>query len=299
VERALHPNFPTGSIVKKQPNPAMNIDTHRRKILILASNPAHTSRLRLDQEAHDIDEALRRAKQRDQFILQQRWAVRPRDVQRAILEIEPHIVHFSGHGAGEEGLVLENEAGQAQFVEAEALAGLFELFTKQIECVILNACYSEVQAEAIVRHIPYVIGMSQAIEDRAAIEFAVGFYDALGVGRSIEVAFRFGCNAVQMTRPSEADTPILKQNFNLTVAPSNPPQGDLDGQRHRLEERKKILQEEWQERHNILGRLRTALLTESDTARQIQLEHQIQERESHLALLEEQLSEIEGRLSKT
>jgi hypothetical protein len=33
-----------------------------------------------------------------------------------------------------------------------------------------------VQAEAIVKHIPYVIGMSKAIGDKAAIEFAVGFY---------------------------------------------------------------------------------------------------------------------------
>ena len=44
---------------------------------------------------------------------------------------------------------------------------------------MLNGCYSQVQAEAIAQHIPSVIGMSQAIGDRAAIELAVGFYDAL------------------------------------------------------------------------------------------------------------------------
>jgi hypothetical protein len=35
---------------------------------------------------------------------------------------------------------------------------------------------SQVQAEAIAQYIPYVIGMNQAIGDKAAIEFAVGFY---------------------------------------------------------------------------------------------------------------------------
>ncbi len=39
-------------------------------------------------------------------------AVRPRDLQRAMLEVEPQIVHFSGHGAGDEGLVFEDEIGQ-------------------------------------------------------------------------------------------------------------------------------------------------------------------------------------------
>jgi hypothetical protein len=43
---------------------------------------------------------------------------------------------------------------------------------------VLNACYSEIQANAIVQHIDYVIGMSQAIGDTAAIKFAMGFYDA-------------------------------------------------------------------------------------------------------------------------
>jgi hypothetical protein len=36
--------------------------------------------------------------------------------------------------------------------------------------------------------------MSQAIGDKAAIEFAVGFYDALGAGRSIEFAYKLGCH---------------------------------------------------------------------------------------------------------
>jgi hypothetical protein len=72
---------------------------------------------------------------------------------------------------------LSQPIGQAKFVDAEALAGLFKLFADRVQCVILNACYSEVQAEAIARYIPYVIGMSEAIGDRAAIEFSVGFYD--------------------------------------------------------------------------------------------------------------------------
>jgi CHAT domain len=174
-----------------------------KTILFLAANPQGTSQLRLQEEA--------RAKRGDQFVLQQRWAVRARDIQRAMLDFKPQIVHFSGHGGGEEGLVLENDTGNIQFVNTEALAGLFELFALQVECVILNACYSEVQAEAIIRHIPYVIGMNKAIGDKAAIEFALGFYDALGAGESVEFAYKFGCSSIRMAGIAEHLTPILKK----------------------------------------------------------------------------------------
>lgn len=182
-----------------------------KRILILAANPKTTQPLRLDEEVREIDAGLQRAKKREQFDLKQQWAVRVRDVSRSLLDYKPQIVHFSGHGGGDSGLALENETGEVQFVNAEALSGLFELFANQIECIVLNACYSEVQAAAIVQHIPYVIGMDKAIGDKAAIAFAVSFYDALGAGESVEFAYRLGCNAIQLAGIEEHLTPKLKK----------------------------------------------------------------------------------------
>ena len=179
-------------------------------ILVLAANPKNTTQLRLDEEMREIDEALRIAKHRDQFELEQRWAVKPRDMQRALADFEPDIVHFSGHGEGESGLVLEDAVGNPKLVPTEALANLFELYGN-VDCVVLNACYSEVQAAAIAEHVPYVIGMSQAVGDRAALEFAVGFYDALGSGSSIERAFKLGCVSILMAGIEEHLTPVLKR----------------------------------------------------------------------------------------
>jgi hypothetical protein len=107
--------------------------------------------------------------------------------------------------------MFENEIGQPQLVSSESLAELFGLFADHIECVVLNACYSEAQAEAISRHIPYVIGMKRAIGDQAAIKFAIGFYDALLAGESVEFAYRLGCNSIQMEGIPEQLTPVLKQ----------------------------------------------------------------------------------------
>lgn len=189
----------------------MNTDTSLKKILILAANPKGTSPSRLDAELRDISEGLRRSQNRNQFVLEHRLAVRPRDIQRAMLDVNPQIVHFSGQGSGEEGLVFEDETGNMQLVDGLALAGLFELFADQIECVVLNRCYSLVQADAIARYISYVVGMSQAIGNKAAIEFAVGFYDALGAGRSIDFAYKLGCSSIRLSGLSEQLIPVLRK----------------------------------------------------------------------------------------
>ncbi|MBH8573018.1 CHAT domain-containing protein [Nostocaceae cyanobacterium CENA369] len=182
-----------------------------KKILILASNPATTSPLHLDREVREIDSGLQRAKKRELFDLKQRWAVRVQDVYQFFLDLKPQFVHFSGHGAGDDGLVLEDETGNVRLVSTQALAGLFELFAPSIECVVLNACYSEVQAGAIALHIPYVIGMNKEIGDQAAIKFATGFYNALGAGESVEFAYKLGCNVIQLEGIPEYLTPVLKK----------------------------------------------------------------------------------------
>jgi hypothetical protein len=182
-----------------------------RKILLLAANPKIGGQvvLNLDEEVRQIQEALQRSRGRDGFGMVYRTAVRPRDVQRAMLESQPQIVHFCGHGEGERGLVLEDEQRVPKLVQTEALANLFKLFAQKVNCVVLNACYSEVQAKAIAQHIPFVIGMNQPIGDRAAIEFATSFYDGLGAGESIEFAFELGVNAMQLAGTGDDQVPQL------------------------------------------------------------------------------------------
>jgi hypothetical protein len=188
-----------------------------RKILFLASNPTDTGRLRLDKEVREVEEGLKRSNERDRFDLIPKFAVRVDDLRRSLLEHSPRIVHFSGHGTGVDGIVVENDQGEASEVPTDALARLFELCTGHIECVVLNACYSDTQADAIANHIPYVVGMKAAVSDDAAVAFAVGFYDALGVGKSIEEAFEFGRNAIALKGIPEHLTPVLrKKELNTT-----------------------------------------------------------------------------------
>ncbi|MBD2025868.1 CHAT domain-containing protein [Leptolyngbya sp. FACHB-711] len=180
------------------------------KILLLAANPKDSRHLRLDEEIREIEDKLRKANYRDRFELISKQAVRVDDVRDELLHYAPQIVHFSGHGVGQPGLVLEDDRGNQALVDTEALARLFKSFSNTVECVLLNACYSEVQAAAIHRHIHYVIGMNQAIGDRAAIEFAKGFYATLGAGRSIRDAFEIGCASLDLKNIPESNKPQIK-----------------------------------------------------------------------------------------
>lgn len=187
----------------------MDDNASLKSILLLAANPKGTASLRLQEEEREIKERLRLAGY-GKAPINSTGATRTRDIQQAMLDFKPHIVHFTGHGAGKDGLAFEDATGQLKLVDSEALANLFKLFSNRVECVVLNACYSEVQAEAISQYIDYVIGMSQAIGDRAAIEFAVGFYTALGSGESVEFAYELGCNAIQLEGIAEHLIPVLK-----------------------------------------------------------------------------------------
>lgn len=183
--------------------------TGMTSILFLAADPTDASRLRLGEELREIQEKLQLAKLRERFELHQRMSVRPADISQVLLDVQPQIVHFSGHGTASGALCFENQMGQTHPIQPDALAALFEQFSNQVNCVVLNACYAQAQARAIAKHIDYVIGMSQAIGDRAAIAFAIGFYQALGAGRTIEEAYKLGCVQIRLQGISEHLTPIL------------------------------------------------------------------------------------------
>lgn len=181
----------------------------KQKVLVLSANPKGTRPLRLDEEVREIHEGLQRSKHRNSYEIKVCLAARSQDLRRALLDESPSIVHFCGHGAGEEGLAFEGKDGRPQMITATAIADLFSLFSDCIQCVVLNACFSQVQAREIARHINFVIGMSKAIGDKAAIEFAVGFYDAMAAGKAIPFAYKLGCASIRLAGLDESLTPIL------------------------------------------------------------------------------------------
>ncbi len=181
----------------------------KTQILFLCANPDADAQLNFDKEVNEIETSLQQSKYRDRFSFHNKRAVNGKIIRTSMLDYEPNIVHFSGHGAGEEGIVILNDVGQPMILPTDTLRDLFELFKAHVQCVILNACYSEQQAKAIKAHIPYVIGMNNAIDDRASIAFSTGFYEALGSNKSYSKAFANGKLALKMAGQSGDNIPQL------------------------------------------------------------------------------------------
>lgn len=192
-------------------NDRLKAKTDRQmRILFLAAEPTGQAALRLGAEVRDIQQRLKLSAKRDQFKLEARFATRPTDLTEGLVELEPHLVHFSGHGDEDGSICLENAVGGLHPVEPKALAQIFSA-CGGIDCVILNACHSARQVEALVAVVPTVIAMKQEIADDAAIAFSTGFYLALGSGRGVADAFAIGKAQIGLEAGSGDDIPELFQ----------------------------------------------------------------------------------------
>lgn len=219
--------------ITRSPRPAAG----RHVILFLAANPSETTRLALDEECAAIERELRMTTCRDDFDFRSRWAVSVDEVMRALNELQPTIIHFSGHGGGsagvyvydaqrktragqrdvgvvtaagitEAGIQLEGEQHQLQHVSARALTQMIASAAPSARLVVLNACFTDTVAEALGGVVDCVVGMRGAIGDDAARSFAVGFYRALGHRRSVGNAVEQAVATLAAKQPPDEHLPM-------------------------------------------------------------------------------------------
>jgi hypothetical protein len=174
---------------------------------------------------------------RDCFKFETRWAAQALDLLRELRRLKPTVVHFSGHcgriAVGDiwaatphtivadalapdpptghrHGVFFQGADGRPQLVPTQALEDVFDAAGASVKVVVLNACYSEAQAEALVTRVDCVVGMSGPVRDEAARNFAIGFYGALGECESVATAYKQGRAAISLEGLQGADAPQLK-----------------------------------------------------------------------------------------
>jgi hypothetical protein len=148
-----------------------------------------------------------------------------RELQREMREGPWHVFHFIGHGGfdhnTDEGFIaLADEEGYSDRFRATKLARLLaDHFPLRL--VLLNSCegargseldlFSSTAAILVRRGIPAVLAMQYEITDRAAIEFARAFYEALADGMPVDAAVAEGRKAVSLAVANtlEWGTPVL------------------------------------------------------------------------------------------
>jgi hypothetical protein len=262
-----------------------------RTILFLATESTNSVRLRLEEEVREIQKGLRRTQKRSDFSLEVRWVARPRDVQRAMLEVEPNIVHFvASENSSYEALAFQDEAGQAQVVSEKSLASLFKLF-KYVECVILSRCYSLLQAEAIAQSVNYVIGISTTIDRNKVLKFSIGFYDALAANRSIEEAYKFGCNSLELEEITNNIYPVLYSKILKSRKDIKSPLNRLAIQHSQLEDLYELLTEK-------LNFLKKEIAITTSPSTKFELQKQIQEIQGEIRSIELELEVVDINKTK-
>ena len=179
-------------------------------VLFALADPRGGNHLRLLQEKRSLEEALRQTRHRDSFIVHDIPSCRVQDLSPALLRHKPQILHFSGHG-GYDGLVYEDALGNPHKVDATALASLLSICSKRhgLEAVILNACYSDTQAQPIADAVGSVIAMNLEISDDAAIVFSTSFYNALGEGMGFDESFEWARATTAFETSSTEARPVL------------------------------------------------------------------------------------------
>jgi len=192
------------------PNNQTNLEPTNIKtcdVLVLAANPIDTDLLQLEQEAELIQQRLQEGTVGKGFVVKFERAVRVEDISKYLLQYRPLIIHFSGHGSPSGEIILNNSQGQAQAVSAEALAELLKIVQVQIECVLLNACFSLEKADVLAEQVNCVVGMDAEIDDESAVVFAAGFYRGLGFGRGYYTAFELGRNEINLSNLPNGTVP--------------------------------------------------------------------------------------------
>lgn len=186
----------------------------KHKVLFMTANPKDTQAIQLTKEYKEVETLQHVMDQQDRYEVKLVPNTSTQEFMQRIMAEQPRILHFSGHGTGQAGLIFHDSNDNAQFANSQALGAMFSVFksTIQIDCVILNACYSIDQAQAIAQYVPFVIGTNQEVADNKAITFTRGFYTTCFAGMPYDQAFFAGRAQILMEGlPEGAEIILLKE----------------------------------------------------------------------------------------
>lgn len=183
------------------------------KILFFAADPIlgrpDGVPLELANELREIQEHVKKARYGHRLHFEPHGAARADDLLDFLEHTDARVVHFSGHG-GRHGLVLVARDGYSvHYVDAAALKRVFREYHGTVRLVVLSACSSDAEAQAIADIVGCAIGTSSTISDDAATTFNSRFYRAVANGYSVERAFEHAKTILQVYRIPESEYPEL------------------------------------------------------------------------------------------
>jgi len=196
------------------------------RILGMIASPANLPKLDVSREKERVERAL--ADLQAAGLVELTWLAGQtwRHLHKAMRRQEWHIFHFIGHGGfdrrKDEGFVsLCDGSGRERPFMASELARLLANQRSSLRLALLNACegghgsqqdiFSSVASILVRQGMPAVLAMQYEISDRAAIELARSFYEALADGLPVDAAVTEARQAMGFAAPGSIEwvTPVL------------------------------------------------------------------------------------------
>jgi esterase/lipase superfamily enzyme len=178
-------------------------------ILVLAANPQSTDRSELEREAAIIRSQLAIGRHGKDFEVRTEIGVRIEDLRRYLSAYQPTIVHVVGQGSATGEIRLADDTDRVATVTPAEIADLFATEQQQIECVILNSCFSLEMADALMEFIPCTIGIDEDNYNSAAVTFISEFYQGIFGGKGYYGAYELGRKQIPVVEGAEAELPCL------------------------------------------------------------------------------------------
>jgi tetratricopeptide (TPR) repeat protein len=190
------------------------------RILGMVASPNDLPLLDVAREKRRVEEAVGELQAKGLVTLTwlkgQTW----RDLQGAMRRGPWHVFHFVGHGGAGYVALVDEGSGKTRRLKAMHLGRLLADHRK-LRLALLNVCegargnewdiFSSTAALLVRRGIPAVLAMQHAITDRAAIEFASSFYEALADGMPVDASVGEARKAISFSvnNTLEWGTPVL------------------------------------------------------------------------------------------
>jgi esterase/lipase superfamily enzyme len=184
--------------------------TQKKKcILVLAANPQSTDLAELEREAKIIATQLADCEYGEDYEIRIEQGMRIEDLRRYLVEHQPTIVHVVGQGSATGEIVLADDSDRVAPVTPAEIADLFATTEQQIECVLLNSCFSLEMADALLEFIPCTIGIDEDNYDPDAETFLSEFYQGIFSGEGYYRAYEWGRDLIPASERENAELPCL------------------------------------------------------------------------------------------
>lgn len=179
-------------------------------VAFFSAVPAGTAKLDVDEEFRRVQKKLLVPGRAPSAHLRYHPSAQPSDLLDALRGKGVAILHFSGHGIDQEGLVFKSAQGTSSTVTPGALAGAIRASNMgPVSLIVLNACYSATFADEVIGATHCVIGMSSKIADQVAQSFSERLYDALFAGGTVREAFDLAVQQIVFSDREHSKLPVL------------------------------------------------------------------------------------------